>query len=106
MKWSESRRREVGRILLLPTRLQPRLARLREFYRWRAGMKIEVFSDEQFTARAAAKFVAAEAAAAVAARGQFVMAVSGGRTPLVMVRAPGKWERPSERMHVVRVERR
>ena len=31
--------------------------------------------------RAAAKFVAAEAAAAVAARDQFVMAVSGGRTP-------------------------
>ena len=29
----------------------------------------------------------AEAAAAVAARGQFVMAVSGGRTPWIMLRA-------------------
>ncbi len=41
-------------------------------------MKIEVFSDDESAARAAAKFVAAEAAAAVAARGLFVMAVSVG----------------------------
>jgi 6-phosphogluconolactonase/glucosamine-6-phosphate isomerase/deaminase len=44
-------------------------------------MNIAVFPDGESTARAAAKVVAAEAAAAVAARGQFVMAVSGGRTP-------------------------
>jgi 6-phosphogluconolactonase/glucosamine-6-phosphate isomerase/deaminase len=43
-------------------------------------MNIAVFPDGESTARAAANFVAAEAAA-VAARGQFVMAVSGGRTP-------------------------
>src|SRR5260370_37118564 len=104
MKWSESRRREVGRILLLPTRLQPRLARLREFYRWRAGMKIEVFSDEQSTARAAAKFVAAEAAAAVAARGQFVMAVSGGPNPWVLLRALGDEEEPLGRRRVGEVD--
>jgi predicted peroxiredoxin len=42
-------------------------------------MNIGVFPDGESTARAAAKFVAAEAAAAVAARGQFVMTVSGGR---------------------------
>ena len=39
-------------------------------------MKIEVFSDDESTARAAAKFVVAEAAAA--ARGQCLMAVTGG----------------------------
>jgi 6-phosphogluconolactonase/glucosamine-6-phosphate isomerase/deaminase len=46
-----------------------------------AEMDIAVFADGESTARAAAKVVAAEAVAAVAARGQFVMAVSGGRTP-------------------------
>jgi 6-phosphogluconolactonase/glucosamine-6-phosphate isomerase/deaminase len=40
-------------------------------------MKIEVFTDDESMARAAAKFVAAEAAA-VAARGRFAMAVRGG----------------------------
>src|SRR5229473_1520514 len=69
-------------------------------------MKIEVFSDDESTARAAAKFVAAEAAAAVAARGQFVMAVSGGRTPWIMLRALGKEELPWERVHVVQVDER
>jgi 6-phosphogluconolactonase len=69
-------------------------------------MKIELFSDEQATARAAAKFVAAEAAAAIAARGQFVMAVSGGRTPWIMLRALGNEEVPWERVHVVQVDER
>jgi 6-phosphogluconolactonase len=69
-------------------------------------MKIELFSDEQSTARAAAKFVAAEAVAAVAARGQFVMAVSGGRTPWIMLRALGNEEVPWERIHVVQVDER
>src|SRR6267142_2122914 len=106
MKWSESRRPEVGGILLLHTRLLPSLARLREFNRGRGGMKIELFSDEQSTARAAAKFVAAEAAAAVAARGQFVVAVSGGRTPWIMLRALGNEEVPWERIHIVQVDER
>jgi len=69
-------------------------------------MRIELFSDEQSTARAAAKFVAAEAAAAVAARGQFVMAVSGGRTPWIMLRALGNEEVPWKRIHVVQVDER
>jgi 6-phosphogluconolactonase len=69
-------------------------------------MKTELFSDEQSTARAAARFVAAEAAAAVAARGQFVMAVSGGRTPWIMLRALGNEEVPWERIHVVQVDER
>jgi 6-phosphogluconolactonase len=69
-------------------------------------MKIEVFSDDESTARAAAKFVAAEAAAAVAARGQFVMAVSGGRTPWIMLRALDNEEVPWKRVHVVQVDER
>jgi 6-phosphogluconolactonase len=69
-------------------------------------MKIEVFSDDESAARAAAKFVAAEAAAAVAARGLFVMAVSGGRTPWIMLRALGNENIQWERIHIVQVDER
>src|SRR5258708_13457117 len=69
-------------------------------------MRIELFSDEQSTARAAAKFVAAEAAAAVAARGQFVMAVSGGRTPWIMLRVLGNEKVQWGRIHIVQVDER
>jgi 6-phosphogluconolactonase len=69
-------------------------------------MKIEVFADDESTARAAAKFIAAEARAAVAVRGQFVMAVSGGRTPWIMLRALGNEEVPWEHIHVVQVDER
>ena len=51
------------------------------------SMKVEVYSDADSVARKAAKLVAAEARAAVAARGTFVMAVSGGHTPWQMLRA-------------------
>jgi len=67
---------------------------------------MEVFSDGESTARAAAKFIAAEAAAAVSARGQFVMAVSGGKTPWIMLRALGDEEVPWERIHIVQVDER
>src|SRR6266478_6993840 len=69
-------------------------------------MKIEVFSDDESAARAAAKFVGAEAAAAVAARGLFVMAVSGGRTPWIMLRALGNEKVQWERIHIVQVDER
>jgi len=69
-------------------------------------MKMEVFADDESTARAAAKAVAAEAVAAVAARGQFVMAVSGGRTPWIMLRALATEKMPWERVHVVQVDER
>jgi 6-phosphogluconolactonase len=69
-------------------------------------MKIEVYSDDESTARAAAKYIAAEASAAVAARGRFVMAVSGGRTPWIMLRALATEGLPWERIHVVQVDER
>jgi len=69
-------------------------------------MKIEVFADDESTARATAKFIAAEARAAAAARGQFVMAVSGGRTPWIMLRALAKEEAPWEHIHVAQVDER
>jgi 6-phosphogluconolactonase/glucosamine-6-phosphate isomerase/deaminase len=69
-------------------------------------MKLEVFADDEATARAAAKQIAAEASAAVAARGSFVMAVSGGRTPWIMLRALAKEDLPWKNMHIVQVDER
>ena len=69
-------------------------------------MKIEVFADEQATAQAAAKAIAAEARSAVAARGRFVLAVSGGRTPWIMLRALANEELPWQSIHVVQVDER
>ena len=44
-------------------------------------MKIEILADADAVARKAAEIIAAEARLAVAERGRFVMAVSGGHTP-------------------------
>lgn len=69
-------------------------------------MNIEVFDDDESTARAAAKRIADDAIAAVAARGKFVMAVSGGRTPWIMLRALANEALPWEHIHVVQVDER
>jgi 6-phosphogluconolactonase len=50
-------------------------------------MKIEVLADADAVARRAAMVIAAEARAAAAARGRFIMAVSSGHTPWLMLRA-------------------
>ncbi len=69
-------------------------------------MDIQVFSDDESTARAAAKRIAADSIAAVKARGKFVMAVSGGHTPWMMLRALANEELPWEHVHVVQVDER
>ena len=69
-------------------------------------MKIEVFSDDESAARAAAKMIVGEADAAVAARGRFVMAVSGGHTPWIMLGALALEPLPWERVHIVQVDER
>src|SRR5579863_9682674 len=69
-------------------------------------MQMEVFSDDESAARAAAGMIAAEARAAVAARGRFVMAVSGGHTPWIMMRALAGEEVPWENVHIVQVDER
>ena len=70
------------------------------------AMLIEVFDDEKKTAQAAAKAIAAEARAAVIARGRFVLAVSGGHSPWIMLRALADEELPWESIHVVQVDER
>ena len=69
-------------------------------------MKIEVFADAESVAREAAAMVAAEARAAVTARGGFILAVSGGRTPWLMLRALARADVPWDAVHVVQVDER
>jgi len=69
-------------------------------------MEIEVFADADSVAREAAKLIAAEARAAVAARGTFVMAVSGGHTPWIMLRNLAQEDMPWNAVHVVQVDER
>ncbi len=69
-------------------------------------MKIEVFADPDSAARAAAHIVAEAAREAVAARGQFDAAFSGGRTPWVMLRALADEDLPWDKVHIVQVDER
>jgi len=69
-------------------------------------MKIEVYADAESVAREAARLVAAQARAAVAARGSFVMAVSGGHTPWQMLRALAGEDVPWDALHVAQVDER
>jgi 6-phosphogluconolactonase len=69
-------------------------------------VKTNVFDDDEATAQAAAKRIAADSIAAVAARGKFVMAVSGGHTPWIMLRALANEALPWEHVHVVQVDER
>jgi 6-phosphogluconolactonase len=49
-------------------------------------MQVDVFADPAAVARAAASFIATQASSAIAARGRFKLAVSGGHTPWAMLR--------------------
>jgi 6-phosphogluconolactonase len=69
-------------------------------------MKITILADAEAAAREAAVIIAAEARAAVAAHGRFIMAVSGGRTPRKMLRALAAEALPWEGMQVVQVDER
>jgi 6-phosphogluconolactonase len=69
-------------------------------------MEISVVADADAVARAAAAIIAALARAAVAARGRFVVAVSGGRTPWQMLRALAGEDVPWKDVHVAQVDER
>jgi 6-phosphogluconolactonase len=49
-------------------------------------MELKVFNDPDSAARLAAATIAADARGAIASRGRFTLAVSGGRTPWIMLR--------------------
>ncbi len=69
-------------------------------------MRIEVLADADAVAKKAAALIAAEARDAVAARGRFVMAVSGGHTPWVMLRALAEEDVPWKNVHIFQVDER
>jgi len=69
-------------------------------------MKIQVLADAEAVAREAARVIASEARTAVARRGSFIMAVSGGRTPWQMLRALAGEDVPWKSVQVVQVDER
>jgi 6-phosphogluconolactonase len=69
-------------------------------------MRIEVLIDAEAVAKKAAAFIAEEARASIAARGRFLLAVSGGKTPWIMLRALAAEAVPWEHIHVVQVDER
>jgi 6-phosphogluconolactonase len=71
-----------------------------------SAMKLEVFGDADSVARAAAAVIAADARAAIAARGRFTFAVSGGHTPWIMLRALAGENVPWDRVHLYQVDER
>lgn len=69
-------------------------------------MKREVLSDPAAVARAGAARIAADARAAVAARGIFHLAVSGGSTPWAMLERLAEEDVPWDRLQLFQVDER
>ena len=69
-------------------------------------MNMEVLADSSSVAQKAASVIAEEARAAVAARGFFIMAVSGGHTPWDNVAQLGDAGVPWPAIHIVQVDER
>jgi 6-phosphogluconolactonase len=69
-------------------------------------MNIEVLADSGSVAERAASIIADYAREAIAARGSFIMAVSGGRTPWIMLRQFAAAHIPWRAVHVVQVDER
>jgi 6-phosphogluconolactonase len=67
---------------------------------------MEVLYDAAAVARRAAGIITAAAREAVAARGCFIAAVSGGRSPWAMLRALAGQKLPWKKIHVVQVDER
>jgi len=67
-------------------------------------VQLDVLTDDAAVARQGAVLVAAEARAAVAARGRFVVAFSGGHTPWQMLRALAAEDVPGAGVQVVQVD--
>jgi len=69
-------------------------------------MEIKILADADAVALEAARTIAAAARTAVAARGRFIMAVSGGKTPWQMLRALANEDVPWQGIHVAQVDER
>jgi 6-phosphogluconolactonase len=69
-------------------------------------MKIQVLADVDAVAQAGAEAIAAAARSAVATRGRFLLALSGGRTPWLMLRALVDQEVPWPKIEIFQVDER
>jgi 6-phosphogluconolactonase len=69
-------------------------------------MEMEILADADAVAQRAATIIAADAREAVGARGRFILAVSGGHTPWIMLRALAREDVPWDRLHLVQVDER
>lgn len=69
-------------------------------------MKIEILTTADAVALRAAEFIATEARSAVSTAGKFTIAVRGGHTPWVMLRALAALEVPWASLHVFQVDER
>lgn len=69
-------------------------------------MDVETFADAPTVAQRAAARIADDARGAIAARGQFTLAVSGGHTPWQMLRALADLPLDWARVHVFQVDER
>jgi 6-phosphogluconolactonase len=69
-------------------------------------MEMEIRADAEGVARRAASIIAAHAHHAVAARGHFILAVSGGHTPWIMLHALADQDVPWDGLHLVQVDER
>jgi 6-phosphogluconolactonase len=67
---------------------------------------IEILADAEAVALKAAKVIAETARLSVAERGRFVIALSGGRTPWLMLRALAQEVVPWQGVHIVQVDER
>jgi 6-phosphogluconolactonase len=70
------------------------------------ALKIEVLENDDAVAKAAAGVIAAAARDAVAARGVFTLAVSGGKTPWAMLKDLASEEVPWSQVHVFQIDER
>jgi 6-phosphogluconolactonase len=69
-------------------------------------IRVAVCANPDVAAEKAAAFIAAQVAPAVSARGRFLLAVSGGRTPWQMLRALAREPLPWDRIHLFQVDER
>jgi 6-phosphogluconolactonase len=69
-------------------------------------MKVEIHDNADAVARVAAATIAAEARAVVAARDRVALAVSGGHTPWIMLRALASEDIPWAGVHIFQVDER
>jgi 6-phosphogluconolactonase len=69
-------------------------------------MKIEILDNADMVAQKAASIIAGEARQAVALRGRFIFAVSGGKTPWQMLRTLADEDVPWGKMHILQVDER